>query len=60
MTILREGVRQDILDRPCEKCGEQIDDAIDCILSFYRGSFILLHNECSDFIDTGQKGQRIG
>jgi hypothetical protein len=58
MAIARSEVRKDILGRPCEKCGELIPQDTDCILSFFRGSFIVLHEDCADFINTAQKGPR--
>ena len=55
MAILRENIRQDILDKPCECCGAPILSDEDSILTFFRGSFIMLHEKCSDFLKTGQK-----
>lgn len=57
--MLRSEIRKVILERPCEKCGETIPSDVDCILTFFRGSFIMLHDECRDFIKTAQKGPRI-
>lgn len=51
-------IRADIKARPCEKCGESIPPE-GFILTFYRGQFIVLHNECNDFIDSETKGPRI-
>lgn len=42
----------------CEKCDEPIDEGEDSILTFCRGSFIRLHEECGDYIDTATKGAR--
>lgn len=64
MPIDRSKIRQDILDRPCERCDEVIseDDYAsenEPIISFFRGSFIMLHNECAQiFVGTAQKGPR--
>ena len=58
MPILREELRQDIKEKPCEKCGEPIDEKEDSILSFYHGSFIQLHEECAAFMQHAQKGPR--
>jgi len=52
MTIKNEDVREDIKTRVCEKCGEPLEDGKDYILSFYRGSFIVLHEACEDFLIT--------
>ena len=51
MTLARSEIRKDILERLCEKCGKQISEDVNFILSFYRGSFIVLHDECKDFIE---------
>ena len=53
--IRKNEVRQDILDRPCEKCGKGYAEDEDRILTFYRGEFITLHEGCSDFIDNPMK-----
>jgi hypothetical protein len=57
MAIQRSEIRPEILARPCEKCGEAIGD-VDCVITFYRGEFILLHQECADFIDHATRGPR--
>ena len=58
MAISRDDVRKDILERPCEKCGESVSEETNCLLTFFRGSFVILHKECADFIPTAQKGPR--
>lgn len=57
--ITDDQVADRIKTRSCEKCGEPLDDGKDYILTFFRGSFIVLHEECGDFIDTAKKGPRI-
>lgn len=59
MTILKSQINPAIIAQGCEKCGEPIDDKIDFVLTFYRGQFIVLHEECADFIDTATKGPRV-
>lgn len=60
----RNEIREDILARPCERCGEAVEESDyasdnEPVLTFYRGSFILLHGECARlFIDTAEKGPR--
>lgn len=44
--ILRKELREDISSRLCGHCGQSIPEDEDCILSFYRGEFILLHKNC--------------
>lgn len=59
MTMLKSEVREDLRSGPCESCGEHIPEDDDLFLTFYRGSFIILHNECAgNFIETGQKSKR--
>ena len=59
MVILKDNIRPDILARPCERCGESIDVDAEPIVTFYRGSFIMLHDECAkEFIATAEKGPR--
>ncbi len=58
MLIARDKVRPDILARPCEKCDEPLEDDRDFILTFFRGEFIVLHEECAGFIDDARKGKR--
>ncbi len=59
MPIKKSDISPDILARPCERCGEAIDTDDEPILTFYRGSFIMLHDECAkEFIDTACKGPR--
>lgn len=50
-------VAPQIKKRPCESCGEKIDPD-NFVLTFYRGEFITLHNECDDFIYTATKKPR--
>lgn len=54
----RSQVRPEIIAQGYEKCGEPIADDADFILSFYRGRFIVLHEECADFMDHANKGPR--
>jgi hypothetical protein len=56
--IEKSKIRKDILERVCERCGEPIPDDDDFILTFFRGQFIVLHEECAEFIDNAQKGPR--
>lgn len=58
MTMLKSEVRQEIIDQGCEKCGEPVSGEPVFTLTFYRGGFIVLHEECIDFILYAQKGQR--
>ena len=65
MPIEKDKIRKDIIERPCECCGEAIDESdyasedTSPVLTFFRGSFIMLHSECARmFIDTAQKGPR--
>lgn len=58
MAIDRSSIRKDILERPCEKCDEPLAFDKDFVLTFFRGRFIVLHEECADFIDTAKKGPR--
>lgn len=57
MAIARSEIRKDILDRPCKKCGEAVLENDEAVLSFYRGEFIMLHEKCSDFIETVQNNK---
>lgn len=56
--ILKSDIREDLQSGPCEKCGEHIYKEQDHVLTFYRGRFIILHEECADFIDHATKGPR--
>lgn len=56
--LTRSQVRPEIIAQGCEKCGEPIADDADFVLTFYRGRFIVLHEECADFIDHATKGPR--
>jgi hypothetical protein len=56
--LTRSEVRQEIIAQGCEKCGESIGDAEDFVLTFCGGRFIVLHEECADFIDHATKGPR--
>jgi hypothetical protein len=56
--ILKKDVRPEILQQPCESCGERLDPSADCMLSFYRGRFIVVHNECSEFLSTATRALR--
>lgn len=58
MALLKSEIREDLRSGPCEKCGERISEDNDHILSFYRGSFIILHEECADFMEHATKGPR--
>jgi hypothetical protein len=58
MPILKSQVRPEIIARGCAKCGQPIDDNENCVLTFYRGTFIVLHEECSDFIQRPTQGSR--
>ncbi len=54
-------IRDDIKQQPCEKCGERVKEPTgdsEVVLTFFRGRFILLHQECADFIDHATKGKR--
>ena len=55
MPILRKDVRPGILAQPCEECKQPIPENHEPILTFYRGRFIILHDngECTKFIDRG-------
>lgn len=54
MVLHKSEIRQEILNRPCEKCRERYSENEDFILTFYQGQFITLHERCSDFIDNPQ------
>lgn len=56
--LTRSQVRPEIIAQGCEKCSEPIPDDADFVLTFYRGAFIVLHQECADFIDHATKGPR--
>lgn len=57
--LTRDQIRPDILARPCEKCSEPLEpEPSPFVLTFFRGSFIVLHDECSDFIQTATPGPR--
>lgn len=56
--LKREDIRPEIIAQGCEKCSGAIGDAGDFVLTFYRGRFIVLHNDCSDFIDHANRGPR--
>ena len=59
MGILKSEVREDLQSGVCESCGEHIPKEGSHVLSFYRGSFIILHNECAEeFIKTGVERKR--
>lgn len=58
MSLLRENIRPDLQSGLCEKCGEHIPGTEDYTLTFYAGCFIILHDECSDFIRHATKGPR--
>lgn len=57
--IAKSEVRKEIIARGCAKCSESVDDAESFILTFCRGEFIVLHNECADFIEHATKGPRV-
>ncbi len=59
MVLHKSEVRQEILNRLCEKCGEGYAKEEDFILTFYRGQFITLHERCSGFIDNPQSNKRV-
>ena len=58
MPIARSEVHPSIIAQGCEKCGEPIENNSDFVLTFYHGKFIVLHEECADFIDSAKKGPR--
>jgi hypothetical protein len=49
----RSEVRPEILAKPCAECGKPIGEKEDCVVTFYRGEFIVLHEECTEFIKRG-------
>ena len=54
-----DDIRDDIKARNCEKCDESLDEGVDFVLTFFRGQFIVLHEECArDFIDYATPGPR--
>lgn len=59
--ILKKNIRADILNRLCERCGEPVVISKDYsgVTTFFRGEFIILHEECADdFIKYARKGTR--
>lgn len=55
--MLKSELRQDIIDQGCEKCGEPMDADV-FTLTFCKGRFIVLHEECIDYIVHTRKGKR--
>lgn len=51
-------VSDEVKKQPCEKCGEPLDEGKDFVLTYSRGKFVALHEECSDYLETGKKGKR--
>ncbi len=41
------------LEVPCKECGKQFSENEERVMSFYRGEFIFLHENCTDFIQRG-------
>lgn len=57
--IHRSEVRKEILEQPCESCSEPLDADKDFVLTFCRGRFIVLHQECAaQFIQTAERRRR--
>ena len=56
--ILKRELRREIIERGCAKCSESVDEDESFILTFCRGEFIVLHNECADFMMDATKGRR--
>ena len=55
----RSEIRNEILEQHCESCGEPLDAEADFVLTFYRGRFIVLHEECAArFIETAEPTRR--
>jgi len=42
--ILRSEVRQEILEKPCDRCGELVERG--GYLSFRRGEYVMFHDDC--------------
>jgi hypothetical protein len=57
--ILKSEIRPEILAQGCAKCGGAILEEEDCVLTFFKGSFIVLHEDCADFMRHATPGPRI-
>ena len=59
MTIGRDEIRQDLLDAPCKGCRHRIHEKDKMSLSFYRGAFVVFHEDCfHKFFQTNIIGER--
>ena len=59
MPIDKDKIRKDIIERGCERCGEPMPEEDDFVLTFFRGQFIVLHEECAeDYMNYARKGPR--
>jgi hypothetical protein len=48
MAIHKEDLREDLQSGACKECGGPISKDEECMISFYRGEFVLFHNGCFD------------
>ena len=48
MPIVRDEIRQELLDAPCKECEHRIHEKDQLIISFYRGEFVVFHEDCFD------------
>jgi len=56
MVLLKSEVRENLRCGPCEYCGEHIGEGTNHVLTFFRGSFVILHPDCfKRFKLTGRK-----
>jgi hypothetical protein len=56
MTI--DELRPDLQEGPCAKCSQMIRKDENRILTCYKGSFVILHTDCVDFLDYATKAPR--
>lgn len=61
MPIDRAAIRKDVLNKPCPRCDELVDEDDDAYLTFTAGQFVVVHDECwhaySLFACKGPRGE---
>lgn len=58
MSVTKSELRPALRSGPCEKCGEHIAESENHILTFHGGKFVIIHEDCADFMDHATKGPR--
>ena len=46
MGLARSQIRADILEKPCPECRQLVPEDGTGVLTFYRGEFLFLHEDC--------------